>query len=129
MDRAMKRRQILKTKATEMEVTEEMDKSAEPQQHAPQAVLSAEERLVNPNEILTSQAITFRDPETGAILIQTQLLQVIIEFIGKSYFILKCVSLFRMIHQIRMFTLRMITRQVWFILIMHLWMVLTWPAF
>lgn len=32
--------------------------------------------VVNPNEIMTSRAITFRDPETGAIYVQTQLLQV-----------------------------------------------------
>ena len=32
--------------------------------------------LVNPNDIMTSQAITFKDPETGAVYVQTQLLQV-----------------------------------------------------
>ena len=32
--------------------------------------------VINPNEIMTSRAITFRDPETGAIYVQTQLLQV-----------------------------------------------------
>ncbi|KAK2161013.1 hypothetical protein NP493_1608g00035 [Ridgeia piscesae] len=31
--------------------------------------------VINPNEIMTSRAITFRDPETGAIYVQTQLLQ------------------------------------------------------
>ena len=33
--------------------------------------------VINPNEIMTSRAITFRDPETGAIYVQTQLLQVL----------------------------------------------------
>lgn len=36
-----------------------------------------EQQLTQPSEILTSRALTFRDPETGAILIQTQLLQVL----------------------------------------------------
>ena len=32
--------------------------------------------VMNPNEVMTSRAITIRDPETGAIYVQTQLLQV-----------------------------------------------------
>ena len=32
--------------------------------------------LINPNEVMTSRAITIRDPETGAVYVQTQLLQV-----------------------------------------------------
>lgn len=39
-------------------------------------VSSTVNNLVNPNDVMTSQAITFRDPETGAIYVQTQLLQV-----------------------------------------------------
>ncbi len=39
-------------------------------------VTSSSGPVINPNEIMTSQAITIRDPETGAIYVQTQLLQV-----------------------------------------------------
>lgn len=76
MERSVKRRQMLRAKATEMDGSDEQDV-----QMTPVSAAAAEERLVNPNEILTSQAITFRDPETGAILIQTQLLQVIMHWL------------------------------------------------
>src|SRR6218665_374778 len=34
--------------------------------------------MLNADEIMTSHAITFRDPETGTIYVQTQLMQVMI---------------------------------------------------
>ena len=53
--------------------------------------------LINPNEVMTSRAITIRDPETGAVYVQTQLLQVrivrfekfaaISTFLNKSQFL------------------------------------------
>lgn len=36
--------------------------------------------MLNADEIMTSHAITFRDPETGTIYVQTQLMQVICHY-------------------------------------------------
>ncbi|CAH1785531.1 unnamed protein product [Owenia fusiformis] len=70
-DRAKKRRQLIKERLLQMENYQDSADSP----NVDDVLSRTNAPSLNANEVLTSRAITFRDPETGATYVQTQLLQ------------------------------------------------------